>query len=184
MLFKHKAEREMGNKYIFISYKRAEPTTMVAEQLYKRIVVNLEGHGFEKPFFDMESIDAGGLWDPMIDQALDRTTHFVALLSDDYWLSEQCQRELVGAITRWEQHGVPKLLFVLTERMDPSALVIKQGQDGAAVNRKFPKIESLSQINFLGPYDTAGRLIRLNCSDHNILGDQLFSLIEDIRKIS
>ncbi|SFB63531.1 toll/interleukin-1 receptor domain-containing protein [Azotobacter beijerinckii] len=174
----------MGNKYIFISYKRADPTTMVAQQLFKRIVVNLKGHGFEDPFFDRKSIDAGDSWEPMIDQALDRTTHFIALLSDDYWLSEQCQRELVGAVTRWEQHGVPKLLFVLTERMDPSALVIERGQGGAAVQKKFPQVERLSQINFLGPYDAAGRLIRLNCTDHNILGDQLFSLIQDIRKIT
>lgn len=171
-------------KKIFISYKRAEPTRLVAELLYKKLRVNLGGHGFEDPFFDRKSIEAGDLWSPQIDQALDQATYFVALLSDDYWLSEQCQRELLGAVERWEEHGRPRLLFVLTERMDPSALVLDPGERKASVTRKFPQIEGLSEINFLGPYDSAGRLVRLDCTEHLKLSDQLFDLVQDIKDLT
>ncbi len=108
----------MTTKNIFISYKRGEPTTRIAEMLFKRIKVNLgAAYEFADPFFDKRSIEAGDVWSEQIEQALAETTHFIALLSDDYWLSEQCQRELLEAVNRYEQCGVPRLLFVLTEKL-------------------------------------------------------------------
>lgn len=169
------------DKCIFISYKRASITTPIAETFYRKVKINLEGIGFKNTFFDRKSIEAGDHWSQAIDDALDRTTHFIALLSDEYWLSEQCQRELLGAVERNESGGSPILLFVLTELMDPQALVIDRTQSRGALQRKFPQIERLSEINFLGPYDDAGRLIRLNCTDPMLLGDQIFRLIETIK---
>ena len=55
--------------------------------------------------------------------------------------------------------------------------------NSSTIERKFPKLERLSQINFLGPYDGAGRLVRLNCTDDAILSDELYTLIEDIKTI-
>ncbi len=172
------------NRHIFISYKRDVATTAVAELLYKRIKVNLTAHGFAEPFFDRRSIEAGDHWDGKIDQALAQTTHFIALLSDDYWLSEQCQRELKEAVRRYEQTGSPRLLFVLTERMDVRALQFASDGRSATATSPFPKVENLGEINFLGPYDPAGRLVALNCTDKTILGDQLFDLLQDIKRLA
>ena len=115
---------------------------------------------------------------PAIDAALDRCTHFIALLSDDYWESEQCQRELQGAAQRHAAHGRPRLLFVLTEKMNPNALVLAGDQKSAAVRTPFPQVQNLAQVNFLGPYDAAGRLVRLKigANDRVELADQLYEL--------
>lgn len=172
----------MTAKTIFISYKRAEPTTRIAELLYKRVRVNLSAEGF-RCFFDKGSIDAGDHWSQEIDQALSKTTHFIALLSDDYWISEQCQRELQEAVKRFEQFGSPKLLFVLTEKMDPNALVMVQDDKSAGLSTPFPKVKHLGQINFLGPYDSSGRLSKLKCSDEDALSDQLYDLVQDIKRL-
>lgn len=173
----------IATKHIFISYKRAEPTTAVAELLDKRIRVNLSAYGFAQPFFDKHSIEAGHPWSPAIDQALARTTHFIALLSDDYWLSEQCQRELREAVRLYELTGTPRLLFVLTEKMDPNALRMDSA-GSATVVTPFPTVEHLGQINFLGPYDKAGQLIALDCVNLQVLKDQLFDLVQAIKSLS
>ena len=174
----------MALKKIFISYKRGEPTTHVAELLFKKIRINLgKSYGFAEPFFDKRSIDAGDLWGQEIDLALAETTHFIALLSDEYWLSEQCQRELLAAVNRFEQSGLPKLLFVLTELMDPNALSLAGDDKTAGLKTPFPKVEHLGQINFLGPYDNTGRLSKLKCKDDIALKDQLYDLVQDIKKV-
>lgn len=171
-------------KHIFISYNRAEPTTYVAEQLLKRIKVNTKANDFAEPFFDISSVAFGDFWKNEIDLALAQTTYFIALLSDGYWLSDNCQYELQEAVRRYEQHGTPRLLFVLTERMDPNALEIAPNNRSATLHTPFPKVEHLGQINFLGPYDKAGRLSRLDCDDKAKLSDQLFDLVQNIKALS
>ena len=176
---------QMTKRHVFLSYKRAELTTPVAEMFYKRLAINL-GTDFEKPFFDKKSIEAGDLWSPAIDAALDSCTHFIALLSDDYWLSEQCQRELQDAAERYAQNGRPKLLFVLTEMMNPSALVLDVDQKSAQVATPFPRVQNLGQVNFLGPYDSAGRLVRLKCDpkEQVALSDQLYDLMLIVKQLA
>lgn len=173
----------MTSKKIFISYKRGEPTTAIAELLYKMIKVNLTAYGFSETFFDKQSIDAGTPWNPVIDQALIETTHFIALLSVDYWLSEQCQQELLDAVERWQQHGLPKLLFILTEELDPNALQMSGNTQSAILNTPFPKVKHLGQINFLGPYDQTGRLSVLKCNDLPALKSQLFKMLQELKAI-
>jgi len=171
-------------KHIFISYKRAEETTPVAEMFYKQVAVDLPASkGFARPFFDKKSIDAGDQWSQRIQDALDETTHFIALLSIDYWLSPQCQRELQEAVKRHNETGSPRLLFVLTEMMDPTSLEISGDEQSATVKKDFPGVQNLGQINFLGPYDQGGRLVRLNCSDRTKLGDQLFAMTQCIKNL-
>lgn len=170
-------------KHIFISYNRAEPTTQVAKQLFRRIKVNTRASDFAEPFFDISSVPFGDFWKQEIDQALAQTTHFIALLSDGYWLSDNCQYELQEAVRLYEQHGTPRLLFVLTEKMDPNALEIEPNSRSATLNTRFPKVERLGQINFLGPYDRAGRLSRLDCDNQARLSDQLFDLVQNIKAL-
>ena len=169
-------------KLIFISYKRAEPTFEIAKRMDQKIRVNLKALGFAS-WWDKRSIEAGDPWSDEIDKALDGTTHFLSLLSDDYWDSEQCQRELLGAVERFEQTGTPRLLFVLTQKMNPNALQIAADGRSANVVTKFPKVTRLGQINFLGPYDKAGRLIRLDRANPASLEDQLFDLVDDIGRL-
>lgn len=169
-------------KMIFISYKRAEPTFEIARRTDQKIRINLKALGFTS-WWDKRSIDVGDPWSVEIDKALDSTTHFLSLLSDDYWDSEQCQRELLGAVERFEKQGTPRLLFVLTQKMNPNALEIANDNRSAKIVTKFPKITRLGQINFLGPYDKAGRLVRLDTANPTNLDDQLFGLIEDIKRL-
>ena len=49
-------------------------------------------------------------------------------------------------------------------------------------SRSVRRIRKLGKINFLGPEDTAGRLVRLKLEDWQALDDQLDTLVEDIKK--
>jgi hypothetical protein len=174
-----------AERHVFLSYKRADLTSPVAEMFYKKLKVNL-GAAFGPTFFDKKSIDAGELWNPAIDAALDRCTHFIALLSDDYWDSEQCQRELQGAANRFAKKGRPRLLFVLTEKMNPKALVLAGDEKSAQLGTPFPQVRNLAQVNFLGPYDNAGRLVRLKigASERVELSDQLYDLTMAVQALN
>lgn len=99
------------------------------------------------------------------------------------WLSDNCQYELQEAVKLYEQHGRLRLLFVLTERMDPNALEIVPNNRSATLYTPFPKVEYLGQINFLGPYDKAGWLSKLDCDDRAELSDQLYDLVKNIKAL-
>lgn len=170
------------SKLIFVSYKRADPTSAIAQKIDQKIRVGLKAFGFVS-WWDKRSIEAGNSWSDKIDEALDQARYFLALLSDDYWDSDQCQRELLGAVERYEQTGNPRLLFVLTQNMNPNALELSSDRKSAKILTKFPKVSRLGEINFLGPYDKAGRLVRLDTSGAENLDDQLFELVEDIRRL-
>ena len=171
------------DKLIFISYKREERTAAIARKLDQKIRVNLKAFGFET-WFDRRSIDVGQAWSPEIDRALDAATHFLALLSDDYWDSSQCQRELEGAVQRFESaRERPRLLLVQTQFMDLTALEVSRGQQSATVNLRGGQIKTLGDVNFLGPYDQAGRLGRLAEVGSQALDDQLFTLVQGIKTV-
>lgn len=178
----------MSDKHLFLSYKRGAVTTPVVERLYNRIRVQIGGAGV-KAFFDKRSIDAGDAWEPAIDDALARSTHFLAFISVDYWLSAQCQRELNAAVARYEAGGWPRLLFVLADQLDPADLAIEpaaaaqrleaDAQAGAPIKR----VRSVGQINFLGPYDAGGRLVRLAFENPQALDDQLAAMVQSLRQL-
>ena len=113
----------MPGTHLFLSYQRSAVTTPAVERLSRRARVQLGGQGVQV-FFDQRSIAAGAAWEPAIDAALARCTHFLALVSVDYWLSEQCMRELEIAVSRYEQTGAPRLLFVLADKLDPNDLAL------------------------------------------------------------
>lgn len=178
----------MADSHLFLSYQRSALTTPAVERLSRQAQVLLRSAGVTV-FFDQRSIDAGAAWEPTIDAALARTTHFLAFVSVDYWLSAQCMRELDAAVSRYEQTGAPKLLFVLADQLDPNDLALDssaaaqrlaQGENSAAPMRR---VSSAGQINFLGPHDAAGRLVRLAFESPALLNDQLAALIARIKQL-
>ena len=169
---------EMHEVSLFLSYRRGAATTPAVERLYNRAMVELPVYGVREVFFDRRSIDAGDPWSPALDAALTRTTHFLALVSIDYWLSKQCQRELTSAIDRYEVEQAPKLLFVLADPLDPQNLVLN------ADSRPYAsRLRALGEINFLGPYDRAGRLVHLALGSQRRLDAQLSKLVNSLQDL-
>lgn len=170
------------SKLIFISYKRAEPSAEIAQRIDQKIRISLKADGFTS-WWDRNAIEAGDTWSADIENALNKADYFLALLSYDYWESEQCQRELLTAVERYERTKKPRLLFVLTQKMQPNSLEIATDLKSTLEKNKSSSFSCLGDINFLGPYDIAGRLVRLDTSDKENLDDQLFDLTENIRRL-
>lgn len=166
----------MSTAQLFLSYNRSNATTAAADRLFRRARVQLGRRA--EVFFDQRSIPAGTEWQPAIDAALARCTHFVALVSVDYWLSDACQHELTTAVTRYQAGGSPRLLFVLAEPLDPNALELDTAVPGATQGQQlYSQVRSLGQINFLGPHDAAGRLVPLALDQPAALDAQLAALV-------
>jgi hypothetical protein len=70
-----------------------------------------------KPFEYHEANAAGIDWKAALDEALERTTHFVVLLSDGYELSSTCTYEVERAIERGS--AVTILPFMINGRSVP-----------------------------------------------------------------
>lgn len=178
----------MAGHCLFLSYQRSALTTPAVERLSRQARVLLKSSAVEV-FFDQRSIDAGTPWEPTIDAALARTTHFLAFVSVDYWLSPQCMRELDAAVSRYELTSAPKLLFVLADQLDPNDLALDSraaaSQMAAGANAAGPmrRVSSAGQINFLGPHNDAGRLVRLAFESPALLNDQLAALITRIKQL-
>lgn len=177
----------MTVRKLFLSYKRGPQTTPAVRRLHDHCRVQLKARGFET-FFDQRSIEAGDAWQPAIDTFLAEAEFFLAFISIDYWLSEQCRRELGLALARYEAEGRPRPLFVLADRLDPNDLEV-DAPDGAldAMNGAgdaVGRLRRIGQINFLGPYDEAtGRLVRMRFDDAALLEDQIAALVEAIKRL-
>ncbi len=189
----------MSKQFLFLSYKRGPNTTPVIERLFSRITVQLQGREVV-PFFDRKSIEAGEPWEAGIDNFIAKTTLFVAFISIDFWLSDQCRRELDLAIHRYEIEKAPKLLFVLADQLDPNDLAfdkeaarkqlgeavpdeakLEQVEDAA---RRVATVRGIGQFNFLGPYDDhSGALVRLMFEDPVKADLQLAQLVESIKQL-
>ena len=190
----------MTEHYLFLSYKRGPDTTAAVERLFKRIKVELHSRGV-KPFFDRRSLEAGDEWEAGIDDFIAKTTLFVAFISIDFWLSDQCRRELDLVIKRYEEEGTrPKLLFVLADQLDPTDLAFDeeearthldaamQSQAGtqliADAAQRVRKVKGIGQFNFLGPYDErSGALVRLEFENPTKVDLQLAQLVKSIKEL-
>lgn len=178
----------VSSSFVFLSYKRSPKTTPVAERLFERCDAQLSGRGFET-FFDRQYIEAGVDWLKSIEGCLAKTTHFLALISIDYWRSDECRREFGIALDRYETTGSPRLLLVLADKLEPNDLPMDKLRVKAELQAdpeaapSIARIAKLGQINFLGPYDAAGRLVRLKYESEFLLDDQLAQLVEDIKAL-
>lgn len=164
---------------VFISYKHAEPSTQVARKLRNALAVVSEALGFEV-FLDDDAILASEQWKERIDGALAGMTHFVALLSDDYWLSGECRRELNEAIKRYEDGGKTRLLFVLLDDMRPDLLSLNGDRKAGRLLDADARIQRIGDIHFLGPFNAAKQLVRLEWENPAVLRDQIRQLIDHL----
>ena len=179
----------MSERSLFLSYKRGPAITPAAQRLRDRLSVQASDI---KVFFDQTSIDAGAEWQPAIDDFMARATHFLAFISIDFWLSKQCRRELELALARYEAcpkpppPRVPRLLFVLADKLDPNDLALDVSTVRARV-ADMPdaaeRVHRIGQINFLGPYDAAGRLVRLKLENEFGYDEQLAEMVTKIKAL-
>jgi hypothetical protein len=169
----------MTDPYIFISYKHGDPWTKLAKRFYIKLAAISEGLGL-RLFMDDKDIAGGDLWSARVEQALIETTHFVCFLCDEYWLSDECRRELHHALKRYEAGGVPRLLFVLAERMRPEFLTFNEQRRSGVLTSEDPKVGKVSDVHFLGPFDDNVRLTRLEWQDAGKLSDQMAQLLDRI----
>lgn len=132
---------------IFISYRHDAPWTGLATRLDLKLRASA---GPQTEVFVDARIPPGDEWQKQVDDALERCTHFVALICDEYWvLSAECRRELKRAVQRRQAGGVPRLLFVQAAAIRPERMRLEDG------------LQHLGQINFLGPFDVNAKLVTL-----------------------
>lgn len=178
----------MEDRFLFLSYKRGPLMTPAVERLYNRVRVELKGRKVQS-FFDRKSIESGDAWEGKIDDFMKTATLFAAFISIDFWLSAQCMRELELAIHRYEKQGAPRLLFILADQLSPSDLAFDDdwasrrddAASAAATVARVNRVKAIGQFNFLGPYDDAGALVRLEFENPAKLDLQLAQLISTIK---
>jgi hypothetical protein len=172
--------------YVFMSYKHEPNTTGVTAQFYQQLQMYQKGLGLAGVFMDKDKLKAGGVWRAEVQAALDQTTHFVVMLSNGYWLSDECHKELAYAVARYQQGGAEamRLLFVQVQKIAPELLLFDQSAadpNVAFVNQEFGKVaaklEKVSDLQFLGPFDDFARLVRLPPENDPLLGDALYQLV-------
>lgn len=167
----------MSGPLVFISYKHADPSSMVATKLRDKLEVVSDGLGF-RVFLDDEDLRAGDTWEQELQTALGEMSHFIALLSDDYWLSRECRKELAQAINRFEDGRRTRLLFVMVEEMRPDLLTLSRDRSSGRLASDDPQIQRIGDIHFLGPFDANKRLVRLEWENPARLRDQLKQLVD------
>ena len=164
-----------AQRYLFISYKHDELSTRYAREIYQHFAAYADGLDFELYMDDADNL-AGCEWAGNVDEALQRCSHFLVLLTTAYWLSPECRRELAASLARFEATQSPRLLFVLGQDLRPDLLKFDRARGTAVLESPQPHIERVSDIHFLGPYDRSTRLVRLS-SDAVERSDQYAQLL-------
>ena len=167
---------------IFISYRHAPPTTPIARELYTALVPPCEAWGAEL-FMDEQAIEPAELYDPVIVGALDRCTDCVVLLSNAYWASTYCRKELLRVLGRFETDRSARLHFVMVDKLDPNHFTFAKDRAAGRIVSDDPVVQRIGDVQFLGPFDDYGRLVRLQWDQPAALGDQVAQLVERLGKV-
>jgi hypothetical protein len=167
----------MVDSYIFISYKHAGPSTKIARAFYDHLDAISDGLGLSV-FMDDVALRASDNWKDEVNKALEQTTHFIALLSTQYWLSGECRRELRKALDGFETKGSPRLLFVMAESIRPDLFTFDKDRKSGELKTKNPRIHKVGDLHFLGPFDNNTRLVRLEWENPAKLSDQFSQLLD------
>lgn len=146
----------MAKHLVFVSYKHDQPWVgMVA-----KFAVKLGNYGPDpawnlESFVDSNDIAPGDLWRTSVDDALAKCSILLVLLCDDYWVSQECRRELNAVLARRANGDPVRVCFVLAEQMQPQYL--RFNKDGSAVG----DVAAVGDFQFLGPHDHAQKLVTL-----------------------
>lgn len=143
---------------VFISYKHAPPFAEMARLLHlklKPVCRKLKS----QLYIDTDT-PPGAEWQAEVDKHLAMTSHLVVLLCDAYWESDACMHELYAVTERFgaaKANGAaaPRLLFVRAADINPAYLTFDEGRERGILSHD-PRINSVADINFLGPYDLDG----------------------------
>lgn len=167
---------------VFISYKHSGYSTQVARRLRDALEVVSDALDF-RVFLDDE-VNPSEEWQAKVDGAMGEMTHFIALLTDEYLLkkSTECRRELLEAVQRYEDGGKTKLLFVLVDDIQPNLISLSADRKAGRLVSDDPRVENLGKINFLGPYNAAKQLVRLEWENEARLRDQIKQLIDNFQR--
>jgi hypothetical protein len=171
----------MPRPTVFISYRHGDPSTLIAREVHTALDAVADGLGFDL-FMDQHDNEPGDLFDKVILEGLDRTTHFLALLDNDYWASKYCHKELAHAITRYEKGDPVRILFVKAGAIKPEYMMLKKDREAGQIKTE-PLIERIGDLQFLGPFDKARRLERLTPENINNLRDQISDLIDELARV-
>ena len=162
--------------YVFLSYKHGEVSTRYARELYQHFSAYAAGLNFSLYLDDVDNV-AGCEWARTVDAALARCTHLLVLLTNAYWLSPQCQREMRAALARFEATQSPRLLFILGEQLRPDLFKFDASRKTGTLEPAESPLQSVSDIHFLGPFDASTRLVRLS-ADAVQRSDQYAQLLD------
>ena len=167
---------------IFISYSHTLPTTDIAARLRKKLLAPADVWHAEI-FLDEQALNPSDLLDASIFTVLERTTHFIVLLTSDYWDSTYCRQEVGRAIERFENKEPIRLLFVLAEELDPNHYVLDRDRQMGRIKSDDPLVRRLGDVVFLGPFNDQGRLVRLQWENLAVLTDQLAQLVKRLERV-
>jgi hypothetical protein len=172
----------MAKPTVFISYRHGAPSTSIARKLHTALKVISEALKFDV-FMDEHDVEPADLFDKKIVAGLKETTHFIALIDNEYWTSEYCRKELGHAISGYEKNGKPLLLFVQAGSIDPQYLTIDAIRAEGKIKSRDPLIKRISDVQFLGPFSRNRRLERLRFENSAKLQDQILSLTEELVRV-
>lgn len=161
----------MSKPLVFISYKHNVPWARFAQRFHLKLAPMAAALGYSV-FLDNVAIKGGDVWRREIQDKLSETTHFVAFLCDEYWQSAECRKELHFTLGGFRKRGVPRLLFVLAERMKPEFLIFDSREKAGEV------VNAVGDLQFLGPFDAQHRLVRLEWDNAAKLSDQMAVLAD------
>jgi hypothetical protein len=176
------SKRPPARPTIFLSYRHAQPTTEIANKLFTALVPASEVWDAEV-FMDDNALEPADLFDQKIIDALDRTTHFIVLLTNGYWSSQYCRKELARAVEHFEKGRKARLLFVKVEELDPNHFTFSKDRSAGRINSDHPVINRIGDVQFLGPFNDSRQLVRLKWENEATLGDQIAQLVKRLERV-
>lgn len=172
----------MTSNYIFISYKHGDPSTRIAKHLYDHLSAVSDALDITLYMDDKDNL-GGDPWSVNVETALNLTTHFIALLDTQYWLSKECRRELLHALNRFENTRVPRLLFVKAQEIRPDLFRFDKDRAKGELVSPEPQVQAIGDLHFLGPFDDNLRLVRLYSDDPPRMQDQIAQLLDRLERV-
>lgn len=146
---------------VFISAPSGESSRSVAVELAQRLKAMVAIEGFE--VFAADLVLPGVNIFASANEAMARCTHFVPLVCNEFWTrSKACRQELFSAVARFEETGRPLLLPVLLGAVDPELLDFDIPRQMGELRSANPKLASVNDLQFIGPFDDSGHLQALD----------------------
>jgi len=130
---------------VFLSYKHAPPTTGATRELYTALVPACEAWGAEL-FMDEQGIEPSDLFDAVIVDALNRCSDFVVLLSNSYWSSAYCRKELLHVLARFERDRSARLHFIKVDELDPSYFSFAKDRAAGRIISSEPAVQRIQAL--------------------------------------